>query len=195
LESVRDNKYACQSQGISAFNNYHYTVYVPTNESIDQLIAEGKLPTWEDVAALDQEDAAQKALAEKYTKQINEFLRYHIQDNALFIHANNITATDDQQATGDVTTEYETAFIDTQSQTFNKLSVTTDKSGESITIKDKAGNVRRVMTETGLFNLMAREYQYDNRDKSAARIIHNSSSAVVHLIDGPLLVSTSQNDQ
>ena len=81
------------------------------------------------------------------------------------------------------------------SQTFNKLSVTTDKSGESITIKDKAGNVRRVMTETGLFNLMAREYQYDNRDKSAARIIHNSSSAVVHLIDGPLLVSTSQNDQ
>lgn len=195
LESVRDNKYACQSQGISAFNNYHYTVYVPTNESIDQLIAEGKLPTWEDVAALDQEDAAQKALAEKYTKRINEFLRYHIQDNALFIHANNITATDDQQATGDVTTEYETAFIDTQSQTFNKLSVTTDKSGESITIKDKAGNVRRVMTETGLFNLMAREYQYDNRDKSAARIIHNSSSAVVHLIDGPLLVSTSQNDQ
>lgn len=195
LESVRDNKYACQSQGISVFNNYHYTVYVPTNESIDQLIAEGKLPTWEDVAALDQEDAAQKALAEKYTKQINEFLRYHIQDNALFIHANNITATDDQQATGDVTTEYETAFIDTQSQTFNKLSVTTDKSGESITIKDKAGNVRRVMTETGLFNLMAREYQYDNRDKSAARIIHNSSSAVVHLIDGPLLVSTSQNDQ
>lgn len=195
LESVRDNKYACQSQGISAFNNYHYTVYVPTNESIDQLIAEGKLPTWEDVAALDQEDAAQKALAEKYTKQINEFLRYHIQDNALFIHANNITATDDQQATGDVTTEYETAFIDAQSQTFNKLSVTTDKSGESITIKDKAGNVRRVMTETGLFNLMAREYQYDNRDKSAARIIHNSSSAVVHLIDGPLLVSTSQNDQ
>lgn len=195
LESVRDNKYACQSQGISAFNNYHYTVYVPTNESIDQLIAEGKLPTWEDVAALDQEDAAQKALAEKYTKQINDFLRYHIQDNALFIHANNITATDDQQATGDVTTEYETAFIDTQSQTFNKLSVTTDKSGESITIKDKAGNVRRVMTETGLFNLMAREYQYDNRDKSAARIIHNSSSAVVHLIDGPLLVSTSQNDQ
>ena len=195
LESVRDNKYACQSQGISVFNNYHYTVYVPTNESIDQLIAEGKLPTWEDVAALDQEDAAQKALAEKYTKQINEFLRYHIQDNALFIHANNITATDDQQATGDVTTEYETAFIDTQTQTFNKLSVTTDKSGESITIKDKAGNVRRVMTETGLFNLMAREYQYDNRDKSAARIIHNSSSAVVHLIDGPLLVSTSQNDQ
>ena len=195
LESVRDNKYACQSQGISAFNNYHYTVYVPTNESIDQLIAEGKLPTWEDVAALDQEDAAQKALAEKYTKRINEFLRYHIQDNALFIHANNITATDDQQATGDVTTEYETAFIDTQSQTFNKLSVTTDKSGENITIKDKAGNVRRVMTETGLFNLMAREYQYDNRDKSAARIIHNSSSAVVHLIDGPLLVSTSQNDQ
>lgn len=195
LESVRDNKYACQSHGISAFNNYHYTVYVPTNESIDQLIAEGKLPTWEDVAALDQEDAAQKALAEKYTKRINEFLRYHIQDNALFIHANNITATDDQQATGDVTTEYETAFIDTQSQTFNKLSVTTDKSGESITIKDKAGNVRRVMTETGLFNLMAREYQYDNRDKSAARIIHNSSSAVVHLIDGPLLVSTSQNDQ
>ena len=85
--------------------------------------------------------------------------------------------------------KYETAFIDKKNKTFNKLAVTTDKSGNSIVIKDKAGNTRRVVTEkAGLFNLMAREYTYSTTDKSKATIIHNSSSAVVHLIDGPLCV-------
>ena len=61
--------------------------------------------------------------------------------------------------------------------------------GTSIVVKDKAGNQRRVMTEkSGLYNLMAREYTYQTSDKSKATIIHNSSSAVVHLIDGPLMI-------
>ena len=95
----------------------------------------------------------------------------------------------DSSEDGSSTTEYETAFIDKKNKTFNKLAVTTDKSGNSIVIKDKAGNTRRVVTEkAGLFNLMAREYTYSTTDKSKATIIHNSSSAVVHLIDGPLCV-------
>lgn len=188
LETIHDGTFACQDVSINVFNNFHYTVYVPTNESIDELIAAGKLPTWADVEVLDQENPEQKELADKYTNQICEFLRYHIQDNSLFIGANNITSTDDQETVGDVTTEYETAFIDKVNKTFNKLAVTMDKSGSSLTIKDKANNIRRVMTDKpGLFNLMAREYTYDSADKSKARIIHSSSSAVIHLIDGPLL--------
>ena len=188
LETIRDREYACHSTCISVFNNFHYTVYVPTNESIDELIADGKLHTWEEVAAFDPEDPQQKEIADQYTQQINEFLRYHIQDNSLFIGANNITATDNLGATGDVTADYETAFIDKSTKMFNKLSVTTNWAGSSLTIKDKANNTRRVMTEKpGLFNLMAREYIYDNKDKSQAKFIRSSSSAVVHLIDGPLL--------
>ena len=48
---------------------------------------------------------------------------------------------------------------------------------------------RKVLTDrAGLYNIMAREYTYESNDKSNARIIHNSSSAVIHLIDGPLLI-------
>ena len=189
LETIHDGRFACSDTCISVFNNFHYTVYVPTNESIDKLIAAKKLPTWSDVAVLDTTNSNQKALAEKYIQQINEFLRYHIQDNALFIGADNTSGNGDSEAEGGNTTEYETAFIDKTSKTFNKLAITTDKSGSSISIKDKAGNVRRVMTEkTGLYNLMAREYSYNSSAKSSATIIHSSSSAVVHLIDGPLLL-------
>ena len=189
LEVIHDGRFACSDTCISVFNNFHYTVYVPTNESIDELITAKKLPTWEDVALLDTMDANQKALALQYTQQINEFLRYHIQDNSLFIGSDNTSGNDSFDADGGATTEYETAFIDKKSKTFNKLAITTDKDGSRISIKDKAGNVRRVMTEkTGLFNVMAREYTYNTSTKSNATIIHNSSSAVVHLIDGPLLV-------
>ena len=189
LETVHDARFACHDTCISVFNSFHYTVYVPTNESIDELIAAKKLPTWEDVSALDTTDYQQREKFLQYTQKINEFLRYHIQDNALYIGADNTSGTDSSNGDGTSTSEYETAFIDKKSKTFNKLAVTTDKAGSSIVVKDKAGNQRRVMTERpGLYNLMAREYTYQASDKSRATIIHNSSSAVVHLIDGPLLI-------
>ena len=189
LETIHDGRFACSDTCISVFNNFHYTIYVPTNESIDALIAAKKLPTWDDVAVLDTLYGEQKEKAELYTKQINEFLRYHIQDNALFIGADNTTGNDAANADGTSTTEFETAFIDKKSKTFNKLAITTDKAGTSISVRDKAGNTRRVLTErNGLYNLMAREYTYNTSSKSSATIIHNSSSAVIHLIDGPLLI-------
>jgi hypothetical protein len=189
LETIHDGRFACSDTCISVFNNFHYTIYVPTNESIDALIAAKKLPTWDDVAVLDTLSGEQKEKAQLYTRQINEFLRYHIQDNALFIGADNTTGNDAANADGTSTTEFETAFIDKKSKTFNKLAIITDKAGSSISIKDKAGNTRRVMTEkNGLYNLMAREYTYNSSSKSSATIIHNSSSAVIHLIDGPLMI-------
>lgn len=43
---------------LTNLNNYHYTIYVPSNASIDALVASHKLPTWEIV------DEANKALVE-----------------------------------------------------------------------------------------------------------------------------------
>ncbi len=196
LETIHDGRFACSDTCISVFNNFHYTIYVPTNESIDALIAAKKLPTWDDVAVLDTLSGEQKEKAQLYTRQINEFLRYHIQDNALFIGADNTTGNDAANADGTSTTEFETAFIDKKSKTFNKLAITTDKAGSSISVRDKAGNTRHVMTDrNGLYNLMAREYTYNSSSKSSATIIHNSSSAVIHLIDGPLLVGDAENEK
>ena len=189
LETIHDSRFACSDTCISVFNNFHYTIYVPTNESIEALIAAKKLHTWDDVAVLDTLYGDQKALATQYAQEINEFLRYHIQDNALYIGADNTTGNDTFADDGTTNISYETAFIDKKNKTFNKLTVKTDKQGSSLSVTDKAGNTRRVMTDRpGLFNLMAREYTYQGQDKSRATIIHNSSSAVIHLIDGPLMI-------
>ena len=181
-----DDRFACSDSCISVLNNYHYTIYVPTNESIDALIAAKKLATWDDVAQLDTTDINQKQKYELYTQQINNFLRYHIQDNAIYIGADNISSNATADNDGSVT-DYETAYIDKTTKTFNKLTITTDKAGSAISIKDKAGNTRKVTDKPGLFNLMATEYIYNNDDKSRATIIRSTSSAVIHLIDGPLM--------
>ena len=188
LETIHDGQNACSDTCISVFNNFHYTVYVPTNESIDALIAAKKLRTWEDVAKLDTTIYEQRLKYEQYTQQISNFLRYHIQDNSLFIGADNISSNATVDDDGSVT-DYETAFIDKQAKTFNKLTITTDKAGSAISIKDKAGNTRRVMTDKpGLYNLMATEYTYGGTDKSRASIIWSTSSVAIHLIDGPLMI-------
>lgn len=189
LETTHDEKYACSDTCISTFNSFHYTVYVPTNESIDQLIESKQLPTWDDVAELDTLEEDQNVLAHKYKEQINAFLRYHIQDNALYIGGDNTTGIDEFREDGTFETPYETAYIDKSTKSFTRLKVLTDKAGSQITIKDEVGNTRRVMTDKpGLYNLMAREFTYEGATASSARIIHNSSSAVVHLIDGPLVL-------
>ena len=104
------------------------------------------------------------------------FLKYHIQDNALFIGA--------EEESGD----FETAVIDPSTERFYRVNAVL--SADGITLKDHAGNTRKVMTSNPqLFNLMAREYQYDSSDASRANNIETSSSAVIHQIDQPLLLN------
>lgn len=196
LETIHEDRYACSDTCISVFNNYHYTVYVPTNESIDALIASGVLPTWEQVGAFDQDDPEQKAQADKLAQKINDFLRYHIQDNSFFIGANNIVSRDDMDKDV-VEAQYETAFIDKEEKKFNRLTVKLDHAGKEIVIKDAAGNERHVLTDnSSLYNLMAREYVYTSESNSNSNNnIYTSSSAVIHLIDGPLLTDSMFNDK
>lgn len=190
LETIHDGRYACSDTCISTFNNYHYTIYVPTNESIKKLIADGDLVTWEDVEKLDTiSNAGDKEKYKEYTSKINNFLRYHIQDNSIFIGADNVSANATLDDDG-TTANYETAFIYTEknNKIFKRLTVTTDKAGSFISIKDEAGNTRQVKTDNKkLYNLMATEYIYNNDDKSTASSIRSTSSAVIHLIDGPLM--------
>jgi len=64
-----------------------------------------------------------------------------------------------------------------------------DVGTNGISLTDHAGNHRRVLTaDPQLFNRVAREYQYNTRDAASASMIETSSSAVVHLIDAPLLI-------
>ena len=163
----------CGGTNISLFSSYHYTVYVPSNEAIQQLHDSGKLPTWEDVDQAAQAGNDAKRMAD--STAIVNFVKYHIQDNAVFVGAS--------PAEGD----FETSVIDPKTERFYKLHV--NATGDAITVTDNQGNTRRVVTTDGsLYNQMAREFQYNAADARRATQIETSSSAVVHLIDGPLLI-------
>ena len=180
LEVIHNKRNATAGQNIGSFNTYHYTIYVPTNESIEALQRAGKLSTWEKVEAY--EEAGNMSAKTRDSLQIANFVKYHIQDNALFIGAEPDEA------------DYETAVIDPSTERFYRLSAKLTETGiELIDQASKVSGNRQpahvVTTNPALYNLMAREYQYNSSDPMGATNIETSSSAVIHLIDKPLLIS------
>ncbi|MBQ4295627.1 MAG: fasciclin domain-containing protein, partial [Prevotella sp.] len=173
FEQIHNRRNACGGTNISVFNTYHYTIYVPTNESIEALQRQGKLSSWEAVDAF--EEAGNLSAKTRDSLQIVNFLKYHIQDNALFIGG------------GEDSGDFETAVIDPTTERFYRLNARLTNDG--ITIIDHARNTRRVLTSNpSLYNLVAREYQYNTQDASSASSIETSSSAVIHQIDQPLMI-------
>ena len=177
FETQHNKKYSTAGDNISLLNTYHYTVYVPTNESIQAMQDANQLPTWEQVDAYEQ--AGNLSAKTRDSLKIVNFLKYHIQDNALFIGAEKDSA------------DFETAVIDPLTERFYR--VTAELTDNGITIYDQACKkdksrepVKVVTTNPNLFNLVAREYQYDSSDAKNANQIETSSSAVIHLIDKPL---------
>lgn len=171
LETVHNKLYACVSKNISIFNTYHYTVYVPVNNSIKAL----NLPTW---AAIDT--VTNETVKDSLTLIINNFLKYHIQDNSVYI------------GSGDIKGNFETAIINPVTNQFRKLDVEANNSG--IQIIDGAGDTAHVVNNPTICNLMAREYQLNNKDAASATEIETSAFAVIHQIDRPLMYSRVQSD-
>lgn len=166
-------------KGISAFNTYHYTVYVPTNEDILALQQKGELSSWDKVQ--EALDINNPELAEERTKNIEEFLKLHIQDYSLFIGA------EPRAEDG-----YETACINEKGK-FERIFSTLTKEG--ITVRNSQvptvnGYMEaHVLKSNGLYNLQAREYQLDASTydvNNAGLRLFTSSTAVIHQIDKPL---------
>ena len=173
LHTTGSRSSACGGTNIGLFSSYHYTVYVPTNEAIQALHDSGQLPTWEDVDLAEQGGNLSKKEADSL--KITNFVKYHIQDNAIFVNANPTEG------------DFETSVIDPKTERFYKLHV--KATGDAVNITDNQGNTRHVLTTDGqLYNQMAREFQYNASDAQRATQIETSSSAVVHLIDGALLI-------
>ena len=185
MTTIIDDKYSCVDYNIRLFDNYHYTIWVPTNESLDALHAAGQLPYWEDLEKQTDEawggdrDAA-KLMRYRIRQRILDFLRYHIQDFSVFM------------GQGVVNGRYETSKLNPENRKFVSLSIDADNT--HINVTDALGNRRSVVTKSGLYNNMCREYLYTNKDVEQASNgnLYSSSYAVVHQIDGPLFYSTSQ---
>lgn len=162
------------------FNNYRYTVYVPTNEAVADAISKG-LPTWEElreILELDkepedrteltaEEEEARTAKCTAMVTALINFVKYHFQDNSVFADTPALKSTD-----------YETATLNSSTGIYCKVNVSSTGNG-TLTVKDAAGNSRNIVAK---HNILTRDYILN----TAKTTIEASSFAVVHGIDGVL---------
>lgn len=192
LFSALSGTYKCAynengNKNIRLFENYNYTVYVPTNEAIQKLIDDGYLPTWEDF--VEARDNNRSERAQVYIAQrIRDFVRYHIQDNSVFVAGDAHNGT-----------RFETGKLNPENKRFFSLEVNANTS--DIEITDLQKNKRKVVTQANaegkkLYNLVCREYWISGATtallRTQNRSIEASSNAVVHQIDGVLLFRDEQ---
>ena len=180
------------NKNLRLFDNYNYTAYVPTNASLKKLQDDKILPTvnelemgdendeildsicvaenWYQGLSTDKEKEAQREKVKTIVKGIiTDFIRYHIQDNAVALGM--AMATDGEN-------RYESMKRNLETGRFSPLRVTS--SPTQMTVTDEIGNVRNVVKQEGLYNNLCREYWFNGTR------LFMASDIVVHLIDGPL---------
>lgn len=186
-------------RAITTMNNFNYTIYVPSNEAIQALEDAGKLPTEQQLedwdyfldglsdyqtkfaSSITEEQSNEierlteygTAMKNKLQDVIDNFVRYHIQDNSIFLGG------------ADSTGVYETAAVDTTLNRFRRLNVSNYKRVMKVT--DVLGNTASVYDDSNS-NVMTRQYYFNTDNKT----IYGTSSAVIHLIDKYLSYSDSQ---
>lgn len=169
------------------FNNYRYTVYVPTNEAVDAAKAKGLMSydeivewmeahregaTQESAGTLSEENQA-KAKA-MITMLIN-FLKYHFQDQSIFV--DHVT-TNMNKADNENGMKYQTSCIDNVKNIY--LSLHVKQTDNAITVTDNTGEKVNVIAPN---NLMARDMDFDAVTSGGASSIKNSSYVVLHQVD------------
>lgn len=172
-----DEDFASFGQTVEAFNTYHYTIYIPSNEAIREAIAEG-LPTMEQAEEfiLTQEDNYsfdEDEYRDSIRTLIADFVNYHIQDNSVYVGGGHNVG------------NYETSTLDGETGTFCRLSVVGTNTDLKVT--DGAGNEQKVLTDDpALYNIMTRDYLFDDSDIQQSKLIETSSFAVVHRVKDAL---------
>ena len=170
-------------------NDFHYTIYAPTNAAMDEAFAKG-LPTLDDLAA--EYEVHGPDSAAKIIEIMRNFVMYHIQDHSIFIDkgakggkyatAKNVFKLNSYtDSDGNVSTEYKAIM---------PYKVNVDVTESSLKVTDALGNTHNVLTNSGLYNMVANEYWADGPSTSYRLV--NSSTVVIHAIDGPLMYSNKQ---
>jgi len=177
---------------IKFFNTFHYTVYVPTNDAIQQAIGEGLIKNWSMI-----NDISDVNIQNEEIKKLERFLRYHFQDNSVYLSGspvNNVYQTATIKNDDDVTR------FNTFRNKYYKLGVI--GSGNDLTLTTELTDVlwtANVITGNNLYNIMTRDYIFSGNPLSyreidgsgtgldfASSSITTSSTAVIHQIDNVL---------
>jgi len=182
---------------IKFLNTFNYTVYVPTNSAIQQAIAAGHIIPWASQGSIvginDMTDATVKAAA---IIKLERFLRYHFQDNSVFVEGKPISNQYYQTAT--IKTDDVPTSFGTYKNKYYKIEV--NVSGNDMTLNTENGGTAHVITTNKLlYNIMIRDYIFNSSPSSLKEIdgsslgtlystsrIETSSTAVIHQIDNVL---------
>lgn len=166
------------------FNNYRYTIYIPTNEAVRDAIDNKGLPTYETIKAFieskktpDPESDLGYTMAKEdqetalamITMLVN-FVKYHFQDQSFYV--DNVTSSG----------SYQTSCIDNKENVYMELSV--EQTEGKMTVKG-IGNASPVNV-IAPYNLLARDANYNIAPKNTATTIKNSSYIVLHQVDNVL---------
>ena len=203
---------AQNNKNCTLMDNFNYTIYVPTNESILKLIEEDKLPTWADYRAIDEDydqegswcyknDAVRDSARLVIKNIIVNFLRYHVQDHSIAINMAPEFYEDKEDGTREALYKNDYESMTRNPKTGRFFPITVDNSGDQMTLRDvKAQDYlkahpgetvtpydRHVMKENGLYNLICREYWIAGEKSLTSATINSTSDAVVHQIDGTLM--------
>lgn len=179
--------------GVPFFNTYHYTVYVPSNESVRDMYNQG-LPTWEDV----------ESFISKYPKKaaslmrlINKFARYHFQDNSVYV--DNMPFSVAAPGGGyNSEAKFATALINDRTGRFYETTVRTADDNKTLIIKDdlapdgdytKWARVLTTGVEGKVWNVMCRDFEFKVSGGKPTGI-ETSSFAVIQPIDRALQSSS-----
>jgi hypothetical protein len=190
------------SMNLRLFDNYNYTVYVPTNASINDLQEKGYLPKFSDLVRGNDTDetaiidslctanhwfdyADRTTVRNTVTTAIqgilSNFIRYHVQDHSVAVAMAPEVGTDNL---------YENMLRNPANGRFYSLKAVWDQT--SLTVTDEVGNARKVITNPGVYNNVCREYWFEGTGRTARLFM--ASDAVVHLIDGPLFAGYTNAD-
>ena len=174
------------NKNITLFDNYNYTVYVPSDAAIQDMINNYYLPTWDDYKA-----ATTATERNKIAERIHNFVRYHVQDNSVYRYGKSYS-----------NEFFETAKLNSATNRFYTLKVT--QNGGSMSVIDNSGKHHNILSGQGESNIACREYWIKMPKSTTSSIvkptqttsrnatIESSSNIVVHKIDGALIFDAKQ---
>jgi uncharacterized surface protein with fasciclin (FAS1) repeats len=192
---VNKTNYFGIDYNVKFFNTFNYTVYVPTNAAIDAAIQAKVITPWESQGSIvginQMTNSTEQAAA---ILKLERFLRYHFQDNSVFVDKKPYTSTY-QSATmklDDLPTHFSTF-----KNKYYRIGVNND--GANVTLTTDNNSTVHVVTTPGLYNIMTRDFVFNNKLSTfknvdgtgsgtnySTSLISTSSTAVIHQIDNVL---------
>jgi hypothetical protein len=201
LFSATNSKYVAlqKDYNLRIFDNYNYTVYVPKDTEIQPWIDNQWIPTWNDYDNLSTDytlldgtplsGAKLIEMKDSVANIINSFVRYHIQDNSVYVGGearNNVS--------------YETGTLNKVNNRFFTVSVTTNSTSGEV---KGLGNDAPISFAPEFYNKPGREIWIELASGESSLTVNNvlsskiaaSSYIVVHKINGALCYDKNLQQQ